>query len=71
MPNKKVQLTSRSARNLTFAVSRLEATDMKKTIKMAMPILGPLAAIIVFQATGSVWGLIIVAWAALILFFVL
>lgn len=38
---------------------------------MAMPIVGPLAAIIVFNVTGSIWGLIAVTWGALILFFIL
>jgi hypothetical protein len=43
---------------------------MRKAIKMAMPIIGPFA-IIVFQTTGSISGMIIVAWVALILFFII
>jgi len=52
-------------------VSPKETTRMRKAIKMAMPIAGPLAAIVVFNATGSIWGMIMAAWVALILFFVL
>jgi len=43
---------------------------MRKSIKMAMPIIDPFA-IIVFQSTGSIAGMIIVAWVALILFFII
>ena len=39
-------------------------------LKMLLPILGPLAAIIGFQVFG-VWGMIVVAWAALILYFIM
>jgi hypothetical protein len=42
--------------------------QMLRPIKMLLPILGPLGAILAFQEFG-VWGMIVVAWAALILFF--
>ena len=49
-------------------MARSEGPGCAKPVKMLLPILGPLGAILAYKVLGVV-GMIVVAWVALILFF--